>query len=102
MDYFSNIFKIKELSERRTLQLRLEETMDNNLYQTYKECPDTTLKFLLTIRKINRINSYELYNSGILQYTDVITRTLNTNEDLYNKYSLINPTCNNLFDFINK
>lgn len=102
MDYFSNLFKIRELSQRRTLQLRLEETMDNNLHQTYKECPDTTLKFLLTIRKINRINSYEVYNSSILQYTDAITRTLDTNEDLYNKYNLINPTCNNLFDFINK
>jgi hypothetical protein len=102
MDYFTKLFKIQELSERRLLQLRLEETMDNKLYETYKHCPETTLKFLLSIRKLNRISSYELYNSSILEYPDSINKTLDLTEEFYHKYNLTNPDCNNLNNFINK
>lgn len=100
MDYFTKLFKIKELSERRTLQLRLEEQMDNNLSETYKDCPETTLKFLLTIRKLNRLNSSELYNSTILEYPNYINKNLDLTEQLYHNYNLTNPTCNNLNNFL--
>lgn len=97
MDYF---FNFRHLSTRRTLQLRLEETTDTLLETTYKECPETALKFLLAMRKINRIHSYELYNSGITEYNNVITNTLNRNDYLYNQYNLTNPTCQNISNFV--
>jgi hypothetical protein len=94
MDYFT------QLAQRRTLQLRLEETTDSRLENNYKDCPETVLKFLLAIRKMNRIQSYELYNSGILEYNKVITNTLNRNDYLYNQYNLTNPTCQNISIFL--
>jgi len=94
MDYFT------QLAQRRTLQLRVEETTDSRLENTYKDCPETVLKFLLAIRKMNRIQSYELYNSGILEYNKVITNTLNQNDYLYNQYNLTNPTCQNISNFL--
>ena len=97
MDYF---FNFRQLAQRRTLQLRLEETTDSKLENTYKDCPETALKFLLTIRKINRIHSYELYNSGIIEYNTLITNTLNHNDYLYNQYNLTNPTCQNISIFL--
>jgi hypothetical protein len=102
MSYFSYLFKIQDLSERRILQLKLEEKMDSALYNTYKECPEITLKFLLQIRKINRINSYEIYNSSIVKYPEAITKNLDLTEYFYNKYNLLNPTCDNINTFINK
>ena len=95
MDYLSKLFKLQDLAQKRLEQLNLESEMDNKLFKTYKECPETTFKFIMSLRNLNRQFSSEIYSSSIFDYHDKIIKNINFTDSLYLLY-FTNPTCENI------
>lgn len=106
-DYISKIQKIfqtQELFQRRISQLKMEESIDQNLTTQYNKCPHEIFKFLMTMRKLNRKYSYEIYNSSIIDYPSKIEQNLNISDKIYNFYDFRNPQniCENISQISNE
>jgi hypothetical protein len=93
MDYF---FKLQNLSQTRLKQLELESHFDKQLLQTYRQCPEITFKFVMSLRTLNRQFSSELYSSSIFEYHDKIIKNISLTDSLY----LTDPPCDNLSKLI--
>ena len=100
-DYITKIqklFQTQELFQRRLSQLKMEESIDQNLTTQYNKCPHEIFKFLMNMRKLNRKYSSEIYNSSIFDYPSKIEQNLNIADKMYNFYDFNNPQniCENI------
>jgi len=63
---FLGLGKVSGYMERRKAQLRKQGEMDTQLEPLESQCPQVIIDFYKLQRKINRVNSYEAYNTSII------------------------------------
>ena len=63
---FLGLGKVSGYMERRKAQLRKQGEMDTQLEPLESQCPQVIIDFYKLQRKVNRINSYEAYNTSII------------------------------------
>ena len=63
---FLGFSKVSSYMERRKAQLRKQGEMDAQLEPLESRCPQVIIDFYKLQRKVNRINSYEAYNTSFI------------------------------------
>ena len=63
---FLGFGKMSTYMERRKEQLRKQGKMDTQLEALESQCPQVIIDFYKLQREVNRINSYEAYNTSII------------------------------------
>jgi hypothetical protein len=86
------------LKTRRNLQLKIESDIDNKLTENLDKCPETISKFLLYMRRVNRIHFMNLSECSIFQYTDMLEKNLDHIDNINQK--LINNLEYNLCEYL--
>lgn len=93
-----SIFHAQELAQRRIRQLIKENEIDSVLENNFEHCPKTVLKFFILLRKRNREQALDIYNSNFWEYFGKIEKQLNENDRVFNN----NFDCEKMFSFINE
>lgn len=99
MDYINNL---KNMCNRRIIQLENEKKLDYSLLNSYKHCPVTVFTYLLKSRELNRKYSYDMYSSSIFKYIEKAQKNIDIVDKLYQQYYTECPykLCENLSSII--
>lgn len=92
-----SIFHAQELAQRRIRQLTKESEIDGVLENNFEHCPKTVLRFLILLRKRNREQALDIYNSNFWEYFGKIEKQLNENDHVFAN----NFDCEKMFSLIN-
>ena len=92
---------LKHIISDRKKQLKLQKNIDNIILESRVKCPQTLIDFFIVERVFNREQCFDVNNSNIWEYPDIISKNMEILEKRNNKL-LLELESNNVCSVLKK